>query len=134
MLITEADLRALFSERLSAIMKQQGVTQAELARTLEVSESTVGKWILKKSLPRMGIIQRIADYFGVRKSYFLEFDLESTYCCNSDAAALIQELEENPEYRMIISAIRGLNSESIKDIIKFIEFQKAKEEHGKHCK
>ncbi len=64
--------KKLFSERLGALIQNQGVQQNILADKIGVSESTVGKWLLEKALPRMGAIQKLSDYFGVPKSYFLE--------------------------------------------------------------
>lgn len=65
--------RDLFSERLRKMLKEHDLNQNKLAKILNVSESTVGKWVLGKSMPRtMGLIQQIADYFDVGKSYFLE--------------------------------------------------------------
>lgn len=75
MVISEETLkaRALFSNRLSMLLNEHNMKQNELALLLGVSESTVGKWILGKSMPRtMGLVQKIADYFGVGKSYLLE--------------------------------------------------------------
>ncbi len=75
MTISEETMRArrLFSARLEAKLKEYDIKQNELAKILNISESTVGKWILGKSMPRtMGLIQQIADYFHVGKSYFLE--------------------------------------------------------------
>lgn len=67
------EARALFSSRLSTLMKERNLAQNELAKKLDVAESTVGKWILCKSMPRtMGLVQQIADYFGVAKSFLLE--------------------------------------------------------------
>lgn len=65
--------RELFSKRLSILLREHDINQNELAKILNVSESTVGKWILGKSMPRtMGVIQNIADKFGVGKSFLLE--------------------------------------------------------------
>ena len=65
--------RDLFSERLRKMLKEHDLNQNELAKILNVSESTVGKWVLGKSMPRtIELIQQIADYFDVGKSYFLE--------------------------------------------------------------
>ena len=70
--INEAEMRKLFSERLGTLIREKGIQQNHLADILGVSESTVGKWLLEKAMPRMGAIQKLADYFGVSKSYFLE--------------------------------------------------------------
>ena len=65
-------IKVLFRDRLKYLMHKRDINQSELAKILGVSESTVGKWILLKAIPRMGVIQKLADYFDIGKSYFLE--------------------------------------------------------------
>lgn len=66
-------MKKLFATRLYLLIQAKGgINQKDLAEALNVSESTVGKWLLRKAMPRIDVIQRIADYFGVEKSYFLE--------------------------------------------------------------
>lgn len=64
--------RLVISKRIQRVLDKHDMTQSDLAKILDVSESTVGKWILMKSIPRMGVIQKLSDYFNVPKSYFLE--------------------------------------------------------------
>ena len=68
----EIAMRILFSKRLGDLIEKHGIQQNDLAIRIGVSESTVGKWLLKKAMPRMGTIQKLSDYFSVPKSYFLE--------------------------------------------------------------
>ncbi len=68
--------RALFASRLARLIEERGILQNQLADAIGVSESAIGKWLLQKALPRMGAIQKLADFFGVSKSYFLEGDEE----------------------------------------------------------
>ncbi len=63
--------KKLFSHRLGALIRSHGIQQNVLADAIGVSESTIGKWLLEKALPRMGAIQKLSDYFSVPKSYFL---------------------------------------------------------------
>ena len=86
--IANTKIKRLFSKRLKTLMKERGIQQNELAKILNVSESTVGKWILLKAIPRMGIIQKIADYFGVGKSYLLEEAAEKVDFIPSDFTEL----------------------------------------------
>lgn len=74
MSITEKEkaMRALFSHRLAALIDARALQQKELADAIGVNESSVGKWLLQKAMPRMGTVQKLADYFCVPKSYFLE--------------------------------------------------------------
>ena len=70
--MNDIDIRHTFSMRLKTLLSEHEMTQNQLSKILGVSESTVGKWILEKSLPRMGIIQKLSEHFNVPKSYFLE--------------------------------------------------------------
>ena len=62
----------IISKNLQKLMQEHNINQAQLGEIAGVSESAVGKWILKHNAPRMGNIQRIADYFGILKSDILE--------------------------------------------------------------
>ena len=44
------ELKKLFSARLQRVMEERDINQAELSKILDVSESTVGKWLLQISL------------------------------------------------------------------------------------
>lgn len=62
----------IISKNLQKLMKEHNINQAQLGEIAGVSESAVGKWILKHNAPRMGNIQRLADHFGILKSDILE--------------------------------------------------------------
>lgn len=128
---TSEELRALFSNRLSALLNEHNINQAELAKILSVSESTVGKWMLMKSLPRMGIIQKLSDYFGVPKSYFLEESAENkrAYYLDPETARLAQEVKDDPRYRALFDATRKLSPDAMKEVMNFIAYQSKKEGH-----
>lgn len=68
----EERLKANISQGILKQLEYHDLNQKELADILKVDKSTVGKWINKLAMPRMGAIQSMADYFGVGKSYFLE--------------------------------------------------------------
>lgn len=70
--MTNTEIKHVFSKSLKNLLTEYELTQNQLSRILGVSESTVGKWILEKSIPRMGVIQKLSEYFNVPKSYFLE--------------------------------------------------------------
>lgn len=60
------------SKNLKYYMELKNINNKELAEVLGVSESTVGKWLLKKSTPRMGVIEKLANYFNIEKSDLIE--------------------------------------------------------------
>lgn len=71
-MVEEKELRRIISGNIQHYMNQNNLTNVELSKILGVSESTVGKWLLKKSTPRMGIIEKLSTLFGVPKSKLLE--------------------------------------------------------------
>lgn len=115
----EIDMKKLFSKRLIAIMQDNNINQVELSKILTVSESTVGKWVLCKAMPRMGVIQKLSDYFGVGKSYFLEDDM-----------ATIQKIKTTPAQDQSIRipvlgyVVAGVPISAVQDILGYEEISK----------
>lgn len=125
--LSNEEIRRLFSQRLSQLMQKHNINQVELSKILNVTESTVGKWLLMKSIPRMGIIQKLADYFEVGKSYFLEKDISTDgYYSDPEAAEFAEQARTNPEIKVLFSASKDLKKEDMQDVIKYVEFLKSK--------
>lgn len=126
---TEDDIKRLFSNRLSSLMSERNINQREIAQVVGVSESTVGKWLLLKAIPRMGVIQKLADYFNVGKSYFLEdvHDQTQGYYTDPEVAEYAEELRMNPKYRLLFDASKDLSKEDIDFVVNMIEQLKARE-------
>lgn len=122
---TEQEVKTLFSKRLTEIMEKHNINQVELSKVLNVSESTVGKWLLMKAMPRMGVIQKLADYFNVGKSYFLEESLD--YHEDPEVAALAEEARTNPDIRILFSAAKDISKENMQKTIDFVNFLKSQE-------
>lgn len=70
--MNDYEIRDNISKNLKKYMEEKDINNKELANILNVSESTVGKWLLKKSVPRMGVIEQISNYFNIEKSDLIE--------------------------------------------------------------
>lgn len=127
---TEDDIKKLFSIRLSKLMNERDINQREIAQAVGVSESTVGKWLLLKAIPRMGVIQKLADYFNVGKSYFLEDESEQGYYTDQETAEYAEELRTNSDLRVLFSASRDLSKKQMQEAYDYIKYLKSKETHG----
>ena len=60
--------RLIFSNNLMRLMQRNHTKQSELAKAINVSNSTVNDWIKCRTYPRIDKIDSIAQYFGVTKS------------------------------------------------------------------
>lgn len=56
---------------------KHGLEQSQLGEIAGVTDKAVSSWENNISIPRMGAIEKIANYFGIRKSDIIE-DKDST--------------------------------------------------------
>jgi len=64
--------RAVLAKNIQALLDEKNVIQTDMARNLKIPETTVSSWLNGKKYPRIGNIQKMADYFGVLKSAITE--------------------------------------------------------------
>lgn len=63
-------------QKLKALLKDNGMTQEDLAEKLDVSRQAVGKWVNDKGIPEVGKLVQISSLFGVSIDYLLKEDCE----------------------------------------------------------
>lgn len=68
--------RELFtlSEKIKQLREQSGFTQAELARRLKLTRSSVNGWEMGLSVPSTSVIVELAKLFNVSTDYLLGLD------------------------------------------------------------
>lgn len=64
----------IIAENITHFRKQRGITQKELAKEVGITASTMTDYMKLRSAPSFGVIQKLADYFGVKKS-----DIDTTF-------------------------------------------------------
>ncbi|MGN1050416.1 MAG: helix-turn-helix domain-containing protein [Selenomonadaceae bacterium] len=90
----------LFARRLNHLLHTRQKTRREVAAFVGVQESTVGRWALKKGMPRyIEQIEKLAEYFNVSKSYFLEENYGNTGVSQMLVAATFRERSLLMAYR-----------------------------------
>ncbi len=70
--MTDTEQRAIFSTNLNRYLSDAGLTQKEIADKIGVSPQTFNTWCKGIAIPRMGKIQKLADYFGIQKSDLID--------------------------------------------------------------
>ena len=63
-------------EKLKLLLKENSMTQEDLAEKLDVSRQAVGKWVTDKGMPEIGKLIQISNLFGVSMDYLLKEDYE----------------------------------------------------------
>lgn len=110
-----------FANRLKQLRLSRGLTQKELGNLLNVSQNAIFNWENNKREPSIEIIEMLADYFNVSKSYLMGWDEETEeqdgYYLDGEAKKAAQFLYENPDYKVLFDASRKVKKEDI-DFVK----------------
>lgn len=70
--MTDIEQKKIFAKNLLTLLEKNGKTQREVADSISVSPQTFNTWCQGIALPRMGKIQKLADYFNVDKTFLID--------------------------------------------------------------
>ena len=103
----------IIAENITHYRKQRGITQKELAEEVGITASTMTDYMKLRSAPSFGVIQKLADYFGVKKS-----DIDTTFKEES-----INSLSDAPDLltQQITNTARKLSPENKKIVLRTSE-------------
>lgn len=104
--MTNKEQTRIFSKNLNYQISLTHKSQKEICDALEISTSSMNNWCKGNSIPRMGTVQILADYFHIGKSDLLE-DMES----------LSKEKQQGKEDAQLLMLIRQLTP-SNKEVLK----------------
>lgn len=68
--------KSIFSKNLKYYMDKNNKTQTDIIEDLGINKSTISTWCNGTKMPRMDTIQKLADYFGIKKSNLVEDRME----------------------------------------------------------
>jgi len=118
--MSDQEFIEIFSKRIKYILEKHDLTQQELANKLEVNESTVGKWVLQKAIPRMGIIQKLSEMFNVPKSFFIDETIEE-HDYDPDAIEILEMLERDQDLKMLFMKTGKLSPEDKDRLVRVLK-------------
>ncbi len=120
--------KEIFSKNLKHLLDNSGKTQVEIAKDIGVSPQTMNTWVRGIAIPRMGKIQKLADYFGVDKSRLIDdSDNEPKYYINSETAQIAQQIYENPKLRILFDAASDASADDLTTVYSMLMALKRKE-------
>lgn len=118
----EKNVNEIFIDNLKKLLEEKHVTAQEFAKAINVSPSTVSMWLTSKSLPRMDLLDKIADYFNI--------DVADLYLAPSERNDLIKKVRAAMGLPPTTYAVHFDGDEyteaELEEIRKFAEFVKSK--------
>lgn len=127
--MTDMEQKKIFSKNLNLLLSQHNKTQKEVADAISVSPQTFNTWCQGIALPRMGKVQRLADYFNIEKADLIEEKNEQSekYYFNDETAEMAQTLFENRPLRVLFDAAKDATPEDLETTYNMLMALKKKE-------
>ena len=105
--MTDIEQKKIFAKNLNSLLFQRNKTQKEVADAISVSPQTFNTWCQGIALPRMGKVQRLADYFNIEKADLIE-----------EKTATIEKLKNKGVTINVLGRVAaGIPIEAVTDII-----------------
>lgn len=95
----------MIADRIRYLRNRQGLSQAELARLLNITRSSVNAWELGISIPSTSTIIALTHIFHVSADYLLELETDTTAKTSLDLTKFSQE-----ERDLIFHLVNYINS------------------------
>ena len=109
-------------ERIQNLCKSHGISMNYLESELGFGKGYISK--LGKSTPNTNYIKKIADYFGVSVDYIMngaDDSDKSVYYLNDEAAAIAQEMYEDPDMRTLFDMKKNISPEIFETHMRFMK-------------
>ena len=110
-----------FSETLAALRREAGLTQAELAERLGISKSAVSMYERGNREPELGLLEAMADLFGVSVSALLGRAEPPLVNGDAELTEYLEALRDRPEMRMLFSLTKNAAREDVEAAVRIIE-------------
>lgn len=109
--------KEVFAKNLRYYMELSNKNQKEMAKIVGVSAPTFNDWLRAKKFPRIDRVEKLAQYFGIRKSDLIEEKTtEETKKKNDVASDIALRLVKDSEFLSVVEVINKLNPEQLASI------------------
>ena len=114
-----------FSETLSRLRRERGITLAELGARLGISKSAVSMYECGNREPELDLLRAMADLFGVSESVLLGRPENDLVNADPELTEYLQQLRDRPELRMLFSLTKNATKQDVEAAVRIIEALRA---------
>lgn len=107
--------RGTFQTRLRELMQQEGTTQKELAKVVEMRPQTVSLYVTGQSVPDINTLKKISIFFNVSADYLLGLSDVATPATDLKGVCVYTGLSEKS-----VENIREINNQDLDDGLNLI--------------
>jgi transcriptional regulator with XRE-family HTH domain len=94
--VDKKEHNAIIAENILANLHQRKISQIEFAKACGIAPSSLTDYLKLRTLPSHGVIQKMADFFGIEKS-----DLDTSYKPQTtDLDSMIERADSYQDYKL----------------------------------
>lgn len=108
----------LFARNLNLIMERRGISQADIARALDVSTAIVSGWCQGKKMPRMDKVTKLADLLHVKISDFLSENGLDESITDQDR---LEALHQNPRLGLLFDRSAKMSKDDVEFMLQMAD-------------
>lgn len=129
--MSEQDFREIFGKNLSYFLELNQISRADLARMLDVHDSTVHSWIIGEKNPRIKNVDKICQIFGIKRSDLMveHKDNNENYYFSKETRDIAEKISKDKELKLLFKAVQDVPAEDLKNIHNLLKSLKRKENH-----
>lgn len=115
--MTDKEQREIFARNLHRYLSIHDKSQREVAKAIDVSTQTFNTWCQGIAIPRMGKMESLATYFGIKKSDLLDNKAETINTkYDMENARLLNAIKNDGQTREFIKEYVSLNEPNQKAV------------------
>ena len=123
--MSEQEFLKVFAKNLKYYLQKNDLTQADLAKRLGVSATSVSNWTGATKAPRMDTIDAMCTIFKCKRSDLMEeHSSEEGYYVDPETARIAQEVFDDPELHVLFDAAKDASPEDIRKAADYLRLAK----------
>ena len=111
--------KEIMAINIKRLMKKKGVNASTVCADLGFPIASFSDWCNAKSYPRIDRIEKMANYFGVKKAELVE-EYNSEYFINQHAIEIANLMRTNPGYRTLFDTVMKVPEKDVDMIARMI--------------
>lgn len=116
--------KEIFARNLQRYMNENGKSRRDVSEAIGVSYYTFTDWVKGKKFPRMNMVEKLANYFGILKSDLIEEKTEEhreMQKKNDTLASIIIRLRTDEDFLSVVNKIKELDSDKLKSLLALLQ-------------
>ena len=119
--MSEQEMNIIFARNLCKLIERRGITQADVANAVGVTESAVSLWCSGKNTPRMSKVDKLCSFLKCTRAALMSED-EPIDAQEADAQTMFQRLYD--KHHVLFKALDSATPEELEKVEEYIKFLK----------